>query len=338
MKRFLVVGAGFSGAVVARELAEKGHLVDVIECRDHIGGNAYDYTNEIGIRIHKYGPHIFHTSNVKVVDWLSRFTGWLEYKHKVKALLSDGRYVTLPVNRETASIVGINNIVEVFYRPYTKKMWGIDLEELDPTVLARIPVRSDLNEYYFPDDTFQALPDEGYTKMFERILDHPRIHVRLNSKFVRGMEDGYAHTFNSMAIDEYFDYRYERLPYRSIRFHTYTIAMPTVLPVSTVNFTHTAPYTRVTEWKKFPGHGGVPGLTTLTVEEPCDYIENNFERYYPVKDSGGRNAQTYLRYRSATPSNITFIGRCGQYAYLDMHQAVSSALSVARKFLANFSE
>jgi len=330
--QILVVGAGFSGAVIARELADRGFSVRMIDRREHIAGNAYDENNEHGIRVHKYGPHLFHTSNIKVVDWLSRFTEWVEYKHKVKALLSDGRLATLPVNQETTMMVGKENIVNIFFRPYTKKMWGVDIEELDPSILERVPVRDDLNEFYFPDDTFQALPMNGYTKLFENILDHPLIDVKLNTPFQKEAVQEYSHIFNSMAIDEYFDFEYGELPYRSIRFHHFNIPVTRIFPVATVNFTHDAPYTRATEWKNLPGHGNSTVFTSLTIEEPCDYKENMMERFYPVKDIDGKNAELYKKYKEMSPNNMTFIGRCGTYLYLDMHQAISSALAIAGRF------
>ena len=333
-KKILVVGAGFSGAVIARCLAERDYEVDVIDMREHIGGNAYDFINDAGIRIHKYGPHIFHTSNLKVVDWLSQFTKWIPYKHKVKAQLKNGSLVTLPVNQETRQIVGEENIIDTFYRPYTKKMWGMEIEKIDPEVISRVKVREDLNEYYFPDDTFQAMPEAGYTAIFEKILSHPRIKTQLNTKYQSGMNSDYEHVFNSMPIDEYFSYEYGELPYRSIKFHTHTLPVPEIYPVATVNFTHEEPYTRVTEWKKFPNHGSNPGKTTITIEEPCDYRENGYERYYPVKDIEGGNRALYKRYSDSVPAGMTFIGRCGLYAYLDMHQAISSAIEIAKRYQA----
>jgi UDP-galactopyranose mutase len=333
-QRILVVGAGFSGAVVARELAEAGWMVTVIDQRDHIAGNAYDAVNDIGIRVHRYGPHLFHTSNERVVAWLSRFTAWVPYRHRVKALLADGRYVTLPVNRETTAIVGQDRLLDVFYRPYTRKMWGAELEAIAPDILQRVPIRDDLNEQYFPHDTFQALPVHGYTALIGRMLEHERIEVVLSQPFEHRMEPAFAHVFTSMPIDEYFEYTLGRLPYRSIRFHSYTLPVPRLLPVATVNFTHDAPYTRMTEWKLLPGHGEAEGYTTITVEEPCSFEENNFERYYPVKDRDGINRRCYARYASMAPGHVTFIGRCGLYAYLDMHQAVNSALAVSAAFLA----
>ena len=328
-QKILVVGAGLSGAVIARELAEQGHQIMVIDKRDHVAGNAYDYVNEFGIRVHQYGPHLFHTSNDKVVAWLSRFTEWLPYQHKVKALLADGRHVTLPVNKETSDIVGKENVLDIFYKPYTHKMWGVELEELDPTISQRVPIRDDMNELYFPNDKFQALPKEGYTQMVKNILAHDNIQLQLGVAYNIGMNDQYDRVFNSMPIDEYFKFKHGPLPYRSIKFHTSTLPVPKVLPTATVNFTHSEPFTRVTEWKLLPGHGDNPAYTTLTTEEPCDYKDNQFERYYPVKDGGGENLARYRLYAAEPSGNVTFIGRCGLYAYLDMHQAVNSALSIA---------
>jgi len=333
--RILVVGAGFSGAVIAHQLAKAGHEITVIDERDHIGGNAYDYTNDKGIRIHKYGPHLFHTNNKKVYDWVTQFDEWIEYKHKVKAQLDDGQYVTLPVNKETKEIVGEENIVSTFYAPYTYKMWGKTIEELDPSILKRVSVRDDDNEYYFPNDTYQVLPKNGYTRIFELILDKKNITVITSQRFNRSMEKEYDHVFNSMPIDDYFGYAYGTLPYRSIKFHHVDLPMNKVLPTGTVNFTHDGPYTRVTEWKNLPCHGINNQYTTLTYEEPCDYMVNDFQRYYPVKDVNGENRKKYEQYKSLTRSNMTFIGRCGMYVYIDMHQAINSALSTAEKFLEN---
>jgi UDP-galactopyranose mutase len=329
----LIVGAGFSGAVVARELADSGYNVRLIDRREHIAGNAFDKINEIGIRVHKYGPHLFHTSNFKVVDWLSRFTKWTPYQHKVKALLGDGRLVTLPVNRETKEIVGEKNVLDIFYRPYTKKMWGIELDELDPEIIDRVPVRDDLNDLYFPNDPFQALPQDGYTALIANILDHPQIKVQLRTEFEKIMEEDFLHVFNSMPIDEYFKYIFGHLPYRSIRFHDFNVPIPKIYSVATVNFTHHEKFTRVTEWKNLPNHGANPAFTTITIEEPCDYTENSLERYYPVKDIQGVNLAIYRKYRKMVPDHVTFIGRCGLYAYLDIHQAVNSSLAIVKDYL-----
>jgi UDP-galactopyranose mutase len=337
-KKILIVGAGFSGAIIARRLAESGFDITVIDKRNHIAGNAYDYINEHGIRIHKYGPHLFHTSNLKVVEWLSKYTQWLDYKHKVKAMLDDGSLVTLPVNLQTIKKVGRENLLDIFYRPYTKKMWGVEIEQLDPEIINRVPIREDLNEYYFPDDTFQALPVNGYTSLIKSILAHDNIQINLETPFIKGMQDEYFHTFNSMPIDEFFGFNLGRLPYRSIKFHNYNIPTPSIYPVATVNFTHNHKFTRVTEWKKLPGNPENIPWTSLTIEEPCSDLENNFERYYPVKDLLGENNLIYKKYRNMTPENITFIGRCGQYIYINMDQAVSAAISLSEKFIKTCSE
>jgi UDP-galactopyranose mutase len=331
----LIVGAGFSGAVIARELAEAGHKITVIDSRSHIGGNAYDYENFYGIRIHKYGPHIFHTNNKRVVEWIMKYGEWETYFHKVKAQLNDGRYVTLPVNKETKEIVGEDNIIETFFRPYTEKMWGMKLEDVSPNVLNRVPVRDDDNELYFPNDEYQFMPKHGYTKFFENILDHENIEVRLNTTYSLSdyEKKGYDHVFNGAPIDEFFEYRFGELPYRSVRFHHVDVPSVKVLPVPTVNFTNTGPYTRITEWKNYPCHGVNDMWTTLTYEEPMDYNDNFKQRYYPVKDPENKNQEIYKRYTEMIPDDMTFIGRCGTYQYLDMHQVVNQSLQTAKKFI-----
>jgi len=328
--KILVVGAGFAGATIAYELTKDGHDVVVIDERGHIGGNAYDYTNEHGIRIHRYGPHIFHTSNKKVYDWVTQFGDWVEYKHKVKAQLADGQYVTLPVNRHTKEIVGEDNIIDTFYRPYTKKMWGKELEELDPSITKRIPIRDDDNQLYFPNAKYQVMPKHGYTEIFNEILSE--IPVHLNCSFKKEMEDEFDHIFNSMPIDVYYDYRFGELPYRSLKFYNIDLPMVRSLPTTVVNFTNDSPYTRITEWKNFPEHGSNDKLTTLTYEEPCDYRDNYYERYYPVKDINGENQRIYKTYKDIENPTVTFIGRCGMYVYIDMDQAVNSSLATVTRF------
>lgn len=331
--KILIVGAGLSGAVIAREAAELGHSVHVIDRRDHIAGNAADFVNEHGIRQHRYGPHLFHTNNKKVYDYLSKFTEWIPYKHRVRAQLDDGSTVVLPVNREGAERVGKDNIIDIFYRPYTRKMWAKDLEEIDPTVISRVKIRDDDNEYYFPDDEYQAMPKLGYVEMVRNMLDHPHITVSLHTNFHRSMEPSYDRIFNSMSRDEYYNGCFGQLQWRSIKFHTVHLPLTKVLDAPTLNFTHNGPYTRVTEWKQIPGHGHNSMYTTLTYEEPCDFKDNNDEKYYPVKDVDGRNREIYQKYCDLEHRKMVFIGRCGQYAYLDMHQAVSSALSLVQKHL-----
>lgn len=329
----LIVGAGFSGATIARELAMHGHKVTVIDQRDHIGGNAYDYVNEHGIRIHKYGAHIFHTSNETVFNWVSQFTGWVPYKHKVKAMLGDGTLVTFPPTFSFTQEHGLNYVKDTFYAPYTKKMWGVEIDQIDSSVINRVALREDDNESYFPNDKFQFMPREGYHKLFLNIMDHENIEVRLNTKFDKLMELEYDHVFNSMPIDEYYDYRHGELAYRSIKFNTINLPVPRVYEQSVINFTHDGPETRLVEWKNFPNHGVSDKVTTITYETPCDYKDNDFERYYPVKDINGENRTKYKLYADIPNNKVTFIGRCGLYVYIDMHQAISTSLATVNKYI-----
>lgn len=333
LNKILVVGAGFSGAVIARILSENGFLVDVIDKRSHIAGNAFDYINPHNILVHQYGPHLFHTNNKSVFEFLSRFTDWVDYQHRVKAILDTGELLTLPVNIETKNRVGEDKVIDTFIRPYSEKMWGLKLEEISPDIINRVPVRNDTNELYFPDDEFQAMPKEGYTKMFENLLDHPNIQVKLETEFHKDMEEAYRHVFNSMPIDEYYEYSLGPLPYRSLKFHHVDLPIPRIFPVCQVNFTNTGPYTRVVEWKNIPNSPQNPMFTSLTYEEPCSYTDNNNERFYPVKDASGQNRALYLQYKQIENPKTTFIGRLGQYVYLDMHQVVSSSMATAEKFL-----
>lgn len=336
-KKYLIVGAGFSGAVLARELAEAGATIDIIDGRNHVAGNAYDFTNDIGIRIHRYGPHLFHTNNKVVYDYLSRFTEWIPYEHSVVAL-RHGKLVPFPPNSKTEQWTGLDRkgLIDAFYRPYTRKMWGVEMEELDPDIVNRVKFQDPHYETrYFPKDKFQALPKDGYTALVEKMLDHENIHVHLGVWFDThfAVEGAYDHVFNSMPIDEYYDFRFGELPYRSIRFHTLDLAVPTLYGKPVVNFTHDGPHTRVTEWKKLPGHGSNKYFTTLTFEEPCDYRDNSMERYYPVKDLKGENRALYEKYKAIPNDRVTFIGRTGLYAYLDMHQAINISLQMAKKII-----
>ena len=322
-QNILVVGAGFSGSVIARELAEKGCTVTLIDQRPHLGGNCYDEVIN-DVRVHKYGPHLFHTNNLKVVNWLSKFTEWVEYKHKVKAYYNKD-FLTLPPNHRTQEILG-DKLFDVLYAPYTLKMWGT--LEVDKKILDRVKVRDDDNELYFPNDLYQYLPKDGYTKVFENILDHFNITVQLSTSYHKSLEPGYDKIFNSMAIDQYYDYCYGELPYRSIKFH-HTDNIDFKMPTAVVNFTDNNKFTRVTNWSMLPSHGSGE---LYTLEEPCDYTENNYERYYPVKDMDNINKVVYNMYKSIHNNKVTFIGRCGLYTYLDMDMAIASSLSIANQF------
>ena len=303
-KSILIVGAGFAGATYARQLAEAGYRVDVIDKRPHIAGNAYDREDANGIRVHVYGPHLFHTNNERVVTWLQRFGEFIPYHHRVSALVARlGEYVPLPVNRITINKVfdlALGNETEVtaflariaeptatirnaadhlnanigreltdlFFRPYTKKMWALDLEELDAAVVKRIPIRHDDEDKYFPGDRFQMLPRHGYTEIIRAILDHPAIDVTLNVAFTRSGLSDYAYCFNSMPIDEYYENTFGPLPYRSIRFHSRTEPLDYRFgATSVVNFTDDGNFTRQTDWSLLPGHSsGASSAKTITLE------------------------------------------------------------------------
>jgi UDP-galactopyranose mutase len=371
MKRILIVGAGFAGAVHARVLAEAGYGVHVIDQRPHIAGNAYDYIDENGIRVHAYGPHLFHTKSQKVIDWIRQYGEFVPYVHKVRAKLPSGVPVPLPINLDTVNAVfgtvfetaeqvqaHLNSVslpiaepvnaaehlyanigrelTDLFFRPYTKKMWALDLEDMAAAVVKRIPLRFDRTDTYFPDDDVQMMPRYGYTKIFEAIFSHPAISVSLNTKFDKTMLAGYDFCFNSMPIDEYFESALGELPYRSLKFHHRT---ETGLPAqewSITNFTDTGPITRETAWHIMPHHiERDTGRHTLTREEPCDYRDNNMERYYPVKTADGRYNKLYEDYRALAEAelNVAFIGRCGTYQYLDMDQVINQSLIHVEKWL-----
>ncbi|MBI1251354.1 MAG: NAD(P)-binding protein [Alphaproteobacteria bacterium] len=372
MAKILVVGAGLAGAVYARELADAGHTVDVIDRRPHIAGNCFDAVHETGVRIHVYGPHLFHTSNQRVVDWLSRFTDWLPYEHRVVARLPDGGLAPMPVNLDTVNAVfgqalrtpaelqaflatkaqprariesaedylyaAIGpELTDLFYRPYTRKMWGMDLSGMDAAVVRRLQIREDRDPRYFPGDSFQAMPKEGYLRAFERMFDHDRISVRVNTAFAPAMLSAYDVCFNAMPIDEYFDFALGELPYRSIRFHRVDVRAEHASSHAVINYTDAGPFTRETWWHNIPGHRvRETDFVVKTVEEPCDYKDNDFERFYPVKTSDGRYDALYAQYADLARKqpNLRFIGRCGTYQYLDMHQVVNQSLAGAGKWLA----
>jgi UDP-galactopyranose mutase len=329
----LIVGAGFAGATIARILAENNIKVHVIDKREHIAGNAYDYVGHNGVRIHKYGPHIFHTNNHQVFEWVSRFTSWIEYKHVVKSLVEDSTLVDFPPTVDMVTLWGREKILDVFYKPYTQKMWGLPIEKISSDVLDRVKFKTTNDTLYFPNDTYQFMPLNGYHELFQNILTHENITVSLNTQFEKSMEPKYDHVFNSMPIDEYFDFEYGSLPYRSIKFDHRVIEKPLNVTVPVVNFTDHSEFTRMVIWENFPNSRKSPKLTPVTYEIPCDYRDNNHERYYPVKDESGKNRELYNRYLLKTSDKVTFIGRCGLYAYLDMHQAISTSMHIAKNYL-----
>ncbi len=371
IRNILIVGAGFAGAIHARELAENNYKVTVIDKRDHIAGNCYDYVDDSGIRVHKYGPHLFHTSNQDVFTYLSRFTDWVEYEHKVVVKLNDNTNVPLPINIQTINTVFnksflyenevrdyINKIrinkeniinaedwlydkigqklTNLFYRPYTKKMWDLDLREISYSVVKRIKFSFSNENRYFPNDTIQFLPLDGYTNMFEKIYDHNNIEVRLSEPFDKSMLSNYDFCFNSMPIDEYYDYQYGHLPYRSIKFTHNIVDEDTSSGHVTINYSDTSRHTRETWWHNIANHHvHNKKLFIKTQEEPCDYEDNNFERYYPVKTHDDKYGKIYKKYKNISEKNIDFIGRCGTYQYLDMHQVINQSMMNIKKWIKN---
>lgn len=359
--KMLVVGAGFAGAVVARVAAEATCRVLVIDRRPHVCGNVFDYLDCSGQLVHKYGPHIFHTNSSRVFRFLSKFTEWRCYEHRVLALLS-GCYYPFPINRNTVNLLYALNLDEAgaaaffesvreprnpirssedvvlnsvgrdlyekFFLNYTRKQWGMDPSELKAGVAARIPVRTNTDDRYFT-DTFQALPTEGYAKMFEKMLDHPNISVELGVEFdkERALAD-YDHVVYTGPIDAYFDHCYGRLPYRSLRFeHEHLPGVSQFQPVGTVNYPNDHAFTRITEFKHLTGqeHSG-----TSIVRE---YPQAEGDPYYPVPSDDSE--ALYKRYQALTEKedNVTFVGRLAEYRYYNMDQVVAAALVAANRLL-----
>ncbi len=356
---FLVVGAGFAGSVLAERLAsELGLRVLVVERRSHIGGNAYDHYDEAGILVHRYGPHIFHTNSSEVSDYLSRFTPWRPYQHRVLASV-DGRLVPFPINLDTVNeIFGLDLSIEEleqfldsvaerrrplrtsedlvlskvgrdlylkFFRNYTRKMWDLDPSELDASVAARVPARLSRDDRYFT-DAFQAMPLHGYTRMFERMLDHPKIKVLLNTDFreIAALVP-YDRTIYTGPIDEFFDFRYGKLPYRSLEFRFETLDQERVLPAPVVNHPNEHSYTRVTEFKHLTGQ--IHPSTSVVYEYP----RADGDPYYPVPRP--ENAKLYRRYKELADAvpDVFFVGRLATYKYYNMDQVVAQALALFRR-------
>jgi UDP-galactopyranose mutase len=352
---YLVVGAGFAGCVIAERLAAGlGKRVLLVDRRPHIGGNAYDHYDEHGVLVHKYGPHIFHTNSKEVFSYLSRFTEWFPYQHRVRAWV-DGRLVPIPINLDTintlygtsftsfqlaeffksvaepraqlktsedviVSQVG-RELYEKFFRNYTRKQWGCDPSELDAAVTARVPVRTNRDDRYFT-DAYQAMPRHGFTRMFERMVAHPNIKILLNTDYkeIEGCVL-YEEVVFTGPIDEYFDYRFGRLPYRSLSFTFETIDAPQVQPVAVVNYPNDNLYTRVTEFKHLTGQEHPK--TTRVYEFP----QAEGDPYYPIPRP--ENAALYKQYQDlaeATPG-VHFVGRLGTYKYYNMDQVVAQALT-----------
>jgi UDP-galactopyranose mutase len=359
---YLIVGAGYAGSVLAERLARgAGKRVLLVDRRPHIGGNAYDCYDDAGILIHKYGPHIFHTNSKEVFEYLSEFTEWRPYEHRVRASV-DGQLVPIPINLDTINqLYGLKlnsmevetffaslaeeresirtsedvvvarvgrELYEKFFRGYTRKQWGLDPSQLDAMVTSRVPVRTNRDDRYFT-DTYQAMPQKGYTRMFENMLDHPNIKVLLNCDYHEVKDEiAYDKLIFTGPVDEYFDYRYGKLPYRSLRFDFRTVNQEWVQPVAVVNYPNEHLYTRVTEFKRLTGQEH-PTKSTLVYEFP----QAEGDPYYPVPRP--ENAELYKKYQALAEatSDVLFVGRLATYKYYNMDQVVGQALSVYARLM-----
>jgi UDP-galactopyranose mutase len=358
---YLVVGAGFAGATIAERLAaDAGRKVLICDRRPHIAGNAFDHYDDAGVLVHKYGPHIFHTNAKEVYDYLSQFTDWRPYQHRVLARV-DGQLLPIPINLNTinqmygtsftsfeleeffrslaepraqirtsedviVSRVG-RELYEKFFRNYTRKQWGLDPSELDATVTARVPVRTNRDDRYFT-DTYQVMPLRGYTRMFERMLSHPNIKILVNADY-REVRDMIPHreVIFTGPVDEFFDFRFGRLPYRSLEFKFETLDVPVAQEAPVINYPNENAYTRVTEFKYLTGQEHA--RTTVVYEFP----KAEGDPYYPIPRP--ENQQLYRKYQAladATP-RVHFLGRLGTYKYYNMDQCVAQALAYYRKHL-----
>jgi UDP-galactopyranose mutase len=358
---YLVVGAGFAGAVLAERLASvAGMKVLIVDKRNHIAGNTFDFYNNEGILVHKYGPHIFHTNSKEIFNYLGQFTKWRPYEHRVLASV-DGMLVPIPINLNTINklygmqlsscqveeflqskaeakerIVTSEDVViskvgkelyEKFFKGYTRKQWGLDPSELDASVAARIPTRNNRDDRYFT-DTYQAMPLHGYTRLFENMLSHPNIKVMLSTDY-KDVEDliPFKKMIYTGPVDYYFDYCYGHLPYRSIDFKFETYETDIFQATGTINYPNEHPYTRVTEFKYLTGQKH--SKTSLVYEYPVE----DGDPYYPVPRP--ENAELYKKYQklaAATP-DVYFTGRLATYKYYNMDQVVAQSLTLFKKII-----
>ncbi|MFC3069508.1 UDP-galactopyranose mutase [Phenylobacterium soli] len=359
---YLIVGAGFAGSVLAERLSSQlGKKVLLVDRRSHVGGNAYDEKDAAGVLMHRYGPHIFHTNSDEVAGYLSQFTRWRPYEHRVLACVKGGLHVPIPINRTTlntlygldlrtdeeaaaylasraepvervktsedvvVSAVG-RELYETFFRGYTRKQWGMDPSELDKSVTARVPTRTNLDDRYFT-DKFQNMPADGYTRMFENMLDQPGITIELGVDFEDVREEvDYDRLIFTGPVDEYFDFRFGKLPYRSLSFRHETLDQEWFQPVGTVNYPEEGtPYTRISEYKHMTGQAS--RKTTITYEYP----RADGDPYYPVPRP--ENQALYKKYEALAleTQDVHFVGRLATYRYYNMDQVVGQALATFRR-------
>ena len=358
----LIVGAGLSGLVIANRAAKNGLKILIVEKRNHIGGNCYDYYNEIGVLVHKYGPHYFRTNKKEVFDYLSQFTEWHYVQYKVKAYV-DGKLLSLPINLNTINeMYGLNlssfelrewfeeirekidnpgnseeivvskvgrEIYEKFFYGYTTKQWSLEPKELDASVTARIPVRTNRDDRYFT-DKYQAMPKYGYTKMFEKMSAHPNIKILLNTNFKEIKDEiKYKKLVYTGPIDEFFDFKFGKLPYRSLKFEHENYFQEFYQEYSQINYPNDYDFTRVVEIKHVTGQKHP--YTTIVREYPA----NEGEPYYPIPAQ--KNKKIYNKYREEAEKlkNVYFIGRLASYRYLNMDQVIDEALKASQKIINN---
>lgn len=355
---FLIVGAGFAGSVLAERLASQlGKSCLIVEKRNHIGGNAYDRSDEAGVLLHHYGPHYFRTNSQRIVDYLSQFTEWREVEYKILSW-THGRFWQFPINLNTfEQLIGrpstteemetqlaewridIDNpknseeviisqvgwkLYEMFFKNYTRKQWQRDAKDLDPTVCGRIPIRTNRDDRYLS-EKFQALPKDGYTAMFRRMLAHPLIEMRLNTDYREARRQvAFRHLIFTGPIDEYFDYRFGRLPYRSLRFEPETLAQEFFQPTMQVNYPNDHDFTRIVEIKHATGQK-LP-LTTIVREYPQNFGPGR-EPYYPIPAPDARTLYQKYAEQAAVEKNVSFVGRLATYRYYNMDQVVGMALA-----------
>lgn len=370
MPSFAIAGAGFSGAVVARELAEAGHHVDVFETRPHVAGNCHTERHaETGVLVHQYGPHLFHTPFEHVWLYVNRFSRFLPYTHRVRAV-SQGRVYSLPVNLLTINqffgtamspaeaeafiaeradqtitdpvsfedqalrFVG-PELYEAFFAGYTKKQWGVEPTELPASILKRLPLRFNYDDGYF-NHPFQGMPEHGYTPIVEKILDHPGIDVHLSRGLGRGELDQFDHAFWSGPIDTFFEHEHGRLGYRTLDFEP-EVHQGDFQGCAVMNYCDAdVPYTRITEHKHFAPWETHEG--TVTYREFSRSCEPDDIPYYPIRLVQEKEQLVHYVELAREVPGTTFLGRLGTYRYLDMDQTIAEALAAAEGFLHHLSE
>jgi len=362
----LLVGAGLSGAVIGRTLAEAGHQITIVEARDHVAGNCHTVRDaETGVMVHVYGPHIFHTDDEEVWNYVNKFETFMPYKNRVKTT-SKGQVFSLPVNLHTINqfydktlrpdearafieeqadtsitdpqtfeeqalrFVG-PDLYEAFFKGYTIKQWGMSPQNLPASILKRLPVRFNYDDNYFF-HRFQGMPENGYTAMVERILDHPAITVHLNSTFTRDQVGDYDHVYYSGPLDGFFDYELGRLGYRTLDFERFTYEGD-YQGCAVMNYgEEDVPYTRITEHKHFaPWEEHEGSVCYREFSRACG--EDDIP-YYPIRQVKEKALLDEYEALVAGVENVTFVGRLGTYRYLDMDVTIREALDVARAHLA----